>query len=156
MTELGQRWGITRQAAAKLARTNATFPETIRQGRTVTVSWSKAKRWRKKQHEAEAERAMQAWTRSRIAYLRGQLYRYAQRMDGRYAWLYICKARSVDACYDLAHKWNLNLKDFKVRPDGKPADYEFDPEYYDSQEYQDSLTMTDEEWRLKLFGTEAG
>ena len=41
------------------------------------------------------------------------------------------------------------------RPDGKPADYDEDPEYFDSEEYQASLNMTDEDLRLSLFGTEA-
>ena len=139
MTELGSRWDITRQAAAKLARTNPSFPDTTKQGRTVTVSWSKAKRWRKRQQAEQLASEMETWHMQRLTHLRGQLYRKAQRFDGRYAYLHIDKARTVDACYELADKWRMNLQDFKVRPDGKPADYDFDPEYYDSQEYLDSL-----------------
>lgn len=150
MTELGRRWGITRQGAAKLARTNTTFPETTKQGRTVTVSWEKAKRWRTEQEKEEAESALVVWNRHRITYLRGQLYRYAQRIDGVYAWLWINKAHTVDACHELAEKWRLTLDDFKVRPDGKPADYDLDSEYYDSQEYRDSLEELSEDEVYKL------
>ena len=139
MTKLGQRWGITRQAAAKLARTNPTFPEMTKQGRTVTVSWRKAKRWRDKQEQAELAGAMEAWTRRRVKHLRGQLYRVAQQLDGRYGWMFIERCRTVDSCYDQACKWNMNLKEIEGRPDGKPTDYDHDPEYYDSEEYLDSL-----------------
>jgi hypothetical protein len=138
MTELGRRWDITRQAAAKLARTNPTFPDTTKQGRTVTVSWSKAKRWRKKQQAEQLASEMESWHMRRITHLRGQLYRAAQRFDGRYAWVHIDKARTIDDCYELADKWRIKLVDFTYRPDGKPADYDLDPEYYDSQEYLDS------------------
>ncbi|RLA16678.1 MAG: hypothetical protein DRQ56_10260 [Gammaproteobacteria bacterium] len=139
MTELGGRWDITRQAAARLARNNPTFPPTTKQGRTVNVSWRAAKRWRERQQKDQLASAMESWERQRLTHLRGQLYRYAQRMDGRYAWMWIDKARTVEACYELAYMWRLNLEDFTVRPDGKPADYDDDSEYYDSQEYLDSL-----------------
>ena len=122
MTELGNRWGITRQGAAKLARTNPTFPATTKQGRTVTVDWQEAQRWRLDYERAEAARQMQTWDRDRLAFLRGQLYRHAQRLDGIYAAHHIQKAVSVESCYDLAAKWRLTLQDFTVRPDGTPAD----------------------------------
>ena len=148
MTELGKRWGISRQGAAKLARTNPTFPETVKRGRTVTVSWRKAKLWREKQKQAELDSAMATWAQCRLSSLRAQLYRFAQKFDGRYAYLHTSKALTIDGCHDLAFKWHLNLVDDLERPDGRPTDYDFDPEYYDSEEYREGLEISLDDLRL--------